>query len=716
MLNSNFHFNHSSNAHEYIYGGECDPYEKKKNEEYQAKLDAIEAAKKQAKRVRFFVNVKLICKLCPEYAIQESEVKNGEYVNLPKVLEDLAKRVEISDFERVFELIVTRFSIDFREYIFKTWLRCLKRFDYVTAQQKFEKNKLRLFLKIYERYKVDLLKIGRMFERLRSIRATCKDELCDYKSNVLFQNLGKRMGECLMDLSVDEIKTYAASLANVYALFEEVYQRSDMLLKEHYYNLATFARMIGLSLPYFELLEQGGEFKPERALSEIKKTLKDRFWLGQIIRMKRRGYENFAAAFGLIGDQKWQSTYVSKGGLRFYIKQQINNHKFLSLSSIVNNSTGVRVNLMDVYLSSISNPEKRAIELRVRAKGAEKIAKDLGYSGLFVTATLPSRFHANSNTYDGSSVRDGLRWFLKRWEVTRAMLHKHKVKYFGIRCSEPHADSTMHGHFVIFVAPEDEETLIRIMRGSWVNCEPDDAKGNGWRIGRFNYKKLDPSKGSAVSYITKYIAKNIYSDDDVTKSDENENLSLKDNVNHVRAWASTWGIRQFQFFGLPNVTVYRELRRVKNNELKGLGVPVSPDLRKVIEFCGLGDFAEYIRQQTPTADEADVFKWAYEVKNEYYVNEDKEWCRKVVGVSSLRSRTDVVSRLESWTVDKGQWDGAAKFDPNFGSAEGGGGADPSWTTKNNCNHANSSFFEQFENFEDFASDIENLKKFYSKPS
>ncbi|MFP3354857.1 replication endonuclease, partial [Pseudoalteromonas sp. SIMBA_153] len=82
---------------------------------------------------------------------------------------------------------------------------------------------------------------------------------------------------------------------------------------------------------------------------------------------------------------------------------------------------------------------------------------------------------------------------------------------------------------------------------------------------RFDVVAIDPEKGSAVAYIAKYISKNI-NGGRMTGADDNDHEAETDaatGANAVTSWSRWHCIRQFQFFGAASVTLWRELRRVR---------------------------------------------------------------------------------------------------------------------------------------------------------
>ena len=83
-------------------------------------------------------------------------------------------------------------------------------------------------------------------------------------------------------------------------------------------------------------------------------------------------------------------------------------------------------------------------------------------------------------------------------------------------------------------------------------------------IARVKIDEIDRSKGDAVAYIAKYISKNIDAHKLEGKKDLDSNLvDLVETVTNVTAWSRAFCFRQFQFQKTPSVTVWRELRRIK---------------------------------------------------------------------------------------------------------------------------------------------------------
>jgi hypothetical protein len=191
-------------------------------------------------------------------------------------------------------------------------------------------------------------------------------------------------------------------------------------------------------------------------------------------------------------------------------------------------------------------------------------AEQQEHTGLFLTLTCPSRFHARfaasgmrNPKYDGSTPLDAQQYLNQVWARTRAALDRQSMKPYGLRVVEAHHDGTPHWHLLLFIPKHQAKELISIFRGYAL---AEDGMEPGAQKRRFEVVPIDKSKGSAAGYIAKYISKNL----DAHGVDADLNgFEAKDSAERVNAWATTWGIRQFQQFGGAPVTVWRELRRIK---------------------------------------------------------------------------------------------------------------------------------------------------------
>ncbi|MEW8382873.1 MAG: replication endonuclease [Candidatus Thiodiazotropha taylori] len=294
----------------------------------------------------------------------------------------------------------------------------------------------------------------------------------------------------------------------------------------------------------------------------IRRMCDDRWWRRRLKWAETRAIESAAIEIGMV--HKKREVYVSTENLLRRREQQRRNRNLMETLQVVN-ELGEAFNLQEVIDGSLSNPVLRRNELMARLAGYELYGKQHGYEALFLTLTCPSRFHArygksgNPNPqYDGSRPSDGQIYLNRVWSRARAAMAREGVDMFGIRIAEPHHDGTPHWHILAFVRSDQADALISIMRRYALQDSPDEP---GAQLRRFKEDKIDPAKGTAIGYVAKYISKNV--DGFGIESDES-GLEAPKAAERVKAWSSAWGIRQFQLFGGPPVSVWRELRRLRN--------------------------------------------------------------------------------------------------------------------------------------------------------
>lgn len=361
------------------------------------------------------------------------------------------------------------------------------------------------------------------------------------------------------------LNQYRLSLSKKHDTEEEL--DADVLIA--YKKLAELTAQFGITPPRTKKKQT-----VESSLKDISRMISDEWWLKKLKKAQKFMREDLAIAMGQVSDLA--SPYCSFDCIRTHQNQQKKNWDFIQDSVVKNEETEEIFELKDMVLKSMSNKQLRRMELMTRIRGIEDLAEGLGLSGVFLTLTAPSKYHSVHNSkarkgyfnkkWNYATPRQTQKYLNKVWQRIRAKLGRDELRWFGVRVAEPHHDGTPHWHMLLWCRPEDKAEI----EGIFIDYATKEDKNELMTSGEFNHEPrckvepIDPEKGSATGYIAKYISKNIdgYAMDDL-KSDES-GKSIKENAKHVTAWASRWGIRQFQFFGGAPITTYRELRRLAN--------------------------------------------------------------------------------------------------------------------------------------------------------
>ena len=283
------------------------------------------------------------------------------------------------------------------------------------------------------------------------------------------------------------------------------------------------------------------------------------WWRLQVRKYQARRVEEAAIKLGLV--QRRGGLYASDETVERRRQQRSRNRAMLEAVQAVN-ELEQRYTLQQLADLSVSNPTIRRGELMVRMAGFEQYADSRGHVGEFYTWTCPSRMHYSSDRYDGTTPRQAQQYLTKQWAKARAAMKRAGVWVYGFRVAEPHHDGCPHWHMLFFMEERFVVLVRRILRRYALQV---DGSEPGADKHRFKAVPIDKSKskGTAAGYLAKYVAKNIdafgidYVDEDTTGKRDPKECAAR-----VDAWASCWGIRQFQQVGGPSVTLWRELRRL----------------------------------------------------------------------------------------------------------------------------------------------------------
>ena len=459
-------------------------------------------------------------------------------------------------------------------------------------------------------------------------------------------------------------KTHAKAVAEMVAAFD-----GDIdTLKPLYDKVCEYVTRQGV--PPIEVSDDS--FSVEAALPALMRMMNRDWWKRKGQRERRVYLETMQIIAGNVHKRK--SPYLSKDALSEIHAQEHDNDTYSKLMEVVSDD-GEAVALSEVIKGSVANPEIRRLEMMVRVKGLEQLADDLGYQADLVTITCPSKFHRYAYSNDqqkhvvnpkwvdagGLQPKDGQRHLSDVWKNIRAKLKRQELQYFGMRVAEAHHEGCPHWHILVFSHPGQRREILKIIRDYATKPEQQELisdhknrrkkiverkrkgqltshleKVKRWYQPRFDVVEIDPEKGSAVGYIAKYISKNINGErmTGADNSDFEAETDAATGANAVTAWARWHCIRQFQFFGAASVTMWRELRRIRE--------PVTNDVEPLRAAADSGNWRLFQSKAAELAAEL--------VIDESELNQFGEKQRRVFGVSAGSDL--VVTRVKRWSLRK----------------------------------------------------------------
>lgn len=326
--------------------------------------------------------------------------------------------------------------------------------------------------------------------------------------------------------------------------------------------LALFARMADFCGRRGVLAPQlrGGDVWPA-----VRRMMCARWWLRRLRAVHARRCEGAAIAGGVVRRGLWP--YASEDQIVRRRAQKNRNALAVRNAALLDLASGESLDLARVVEGSLANPANRRAEMMTRIRGADELAALDGYCCEFWTLTAPSRFHAQrvmgsiaepNPAYAGATPRDAQQYLCRVWAMARAAWKRRGLSIYGLRAAEPHHDGCPHWHVVAYGPARDLRYARRLLR---VYALRDSGGEAGARRVRFVAKPLAGGKAGA-SYAAKYISKNIDGHGMDGLRDAETGRRVSDSARRVDAWAAAWGVRQFQFFGMPAVGVWRVLRRI----------------------------------------------------------------------------------------------------------------------------------------------------------
>lgn len=402
------------------------------------------------------------------------------------------------------------------------------------------------------------------------------------------------------------------------------------------------------------------------------------WWRRALDRLNSRNIESDQIETGKVHAKA--SKYASDYAVVKTAKRQHDNAKFIENQALISDADDI-LPMSEVVRGSVANPNNRRAELMIRMAGFEAYAMTHGYVGEFYTLTCPSKYHRHSHLdfvgpFDcKTDPKSAQQYLCEQWAKIRAEWGRRNVRPFGFRVAEPHHDGCPHWHMLLFIKPWQRRRVRYVMSQYALEIDGNEP---GADKHRFKAVQIDPNQGTATGYIAKYISKNLgFSIDPKTIDDPKQT----DYGLRVKAWSSVWGIRQFQQIGGAPVTVWRELRKLADEQ----GDEVLEAARRAADESRWADFLEIMGGAVVRRDDLAVKlkknNMVDLVTGEVKVNVYGEIQDVITGLCTVMS--DVRTKIKNWVMVPGNQLLSIVMQTG-GQARSAAAGLQAWSPVNNC--------------------------------
>ncbi len=361
-----------------------------------------------------------------------------------------------------------------------------------------------------------------------------------------------------------------------------------------------------------------------------------KWWGKKLLKLRDQCCEHLCLVAGLVTKE---TPFVSDECFSEWQSQQKTATQWLE-STMIENDDGVILPLIEAAMAGNANPTNRVTELIVRNRGLEEIADAAGMIALAVTLTCPSKYHSNSRKWDLGNAKRAQKYLVNTFAKMRSALGYRNIKFLGFRVAEPHKDSTPHWHMAWVIKPEHEAEVKAIISKYAYQVDGDEPGAAQHRLKIEPIRKDANGKSGLAGYFIKYLLKGLPGD----HQHGQQELELESGQTieaasaRVAAWASRYGIRQYQFYGAESVQIWRELRRLKVG-------PQSPEIEAARAAACSSDWKGY-----EEAMKNAQLSLNYEVTPEG--NQYGEATKRVQGISGIAfgEKRLLITRGERWKL------------------------------------------------------------------